>query len=144
MAPWRPLGADLAPGGAFGEALGRHLGPSWRLLGRSWDLREDLLKGIFATGACNAKKCQTNDSQHFGEAFLACFCVAFFVLLAAPARERTLKKQVFAWRVWQFSHVDRLRAERKNGRMLMKSVPNKRWKTHRKRNVGNHQKMIGK
>ncbi len=39
MAPWKPLGADLAPGGSpetFGEALGRLLGPSWRRLGRSW------------------------------------------------------------------------------------------------------------
>ena len=37
----RPLGANLAPGGspeAFGEALGRLLGPSWRLWGTSWGL----------------------------------------------------------------------------------------------------------
>ena len=41
MAPWRPLGAYLAPAGspeAFGEALGRLLGPSWRLWGSSWGL----------------------------------------------------------------------------------------------------------
>ena len=149
MAPWRPLGADLAPGGspeAFGEALGRLLGPSWRLLGRSWGLlgrswgsfwlpRGLFLElfgppgGHFRGSFCNRglqreKMTKTLIFNLSGKLFWLGFCVAFFVLLAAPARERTLKNQQMAWRVLHYSHVGRLRVERKRGRRMMKNGEN--------------------
>ena len=49
--------------------------------------------------------------------------VAFPVARPAPAR--TLKKQVFAWRVCQFSHLARLRARPNNPENEMKKVSQK-------------------
>ena len=49
--------------------------------------------------------------------------VAFPV--ASPVPARTLKKQVFAWRVCQFSHLARLRARPNNPENEMKKVSQK-------------------
>ena len=45
--------------------------------------------------------------------------------MARPALARTLKKQVFAWRVCQFSHLARLRARPNNPENEMKKVSQK-------------------
>ena len=45
--------------------------------------------------------------------------------MARPAPARTLKKQVFAWKVCQFSHLPRLRARPNNPENEMKKVSQK-------------------
>ena len=45
--------------------------------------------------------------------------------MARPALARTLKKQVFAWKVCQFSHLARLRARPNNPENEMKKVSQK-------------------
>ena len=45
--------------------------------------------------------------------------------MARPALARTLKEQVFAWRVCQFSHLARLRARPNNPENEMKKVSQK-------------------
>ena len=106
---------------AFGEALGRLLGPSGRLLGRSCELLGRSwgsfwfprgvflelfgcpgghLRELFDIGAYSGKK--LTKILFFSicwKVFGAAVLVDFFALLAAPARERTLQKQAFAWRV---------------------------------------------
>ena len=114
------LGTSWAAPGASWAAPGGHFGfpgaSFWSFLG----LREAILEGMCARGACSAEKGTTiNDFQHYWKLFWVVYCVDFFALLAAPARERILKKQRLARRVLHVSHVGRLRAERKRGRRTM-------------------------
>ena len=87
---WGRLGASWGAPGASWAAPGAHFGfpgaSFWSFLG----IREAILEGNFATGARSAKKATKNkDFHHFWGVFLVVFCVEFFALLAAPARERT-------------------------------------------------------
>ena len=76
--------------------------------------------------------------------FWLLFISFFFALLAAPARERTLKKQVFAWSVLHFLCIRRLRAEPKREGTLKKHDCNNNLKTHRKTNAETQAKRIKK
>ena len=45
--------------------------------------------------------------------FSTCFSLSFIAVLAATAPERTLKKQVFVWKVFKISLVGHFLAQRK-------------------------------
>ena len=69
----------------------------------------------FCCKACRHEKYQNFYSCFFlFSCYFRTFCVQFFfAVLAATAPERTLKKQVFVWKVLHFSCLGRWRAERK-------------------------------
>ena len=117
---WGRLGGSWGAPGASWAAPGAHFGSPGAAFWSFFGLREVILEGICATGACSEKKVSKSSVFHYFLMFFGVvFCVVFFALLAAPARERTLKKQQMAWRVLHYSHVGRLRSKRKRGRRRM-------------------------
>ena len=60
------------------------------------------------------------------------FLNSFFAFPAAAAQARTLKKQVFVWKVLHFSRVGRFRAEPKKQGLLLNTLPNNDLETHQK------------
>ena len=105
------------PGGLLGRKVDRFhppggsLGGSRRGSGRSFSQ-------FFCGWACrNGKSKETVHSLHLsGGVFFKCFLSFLFALPAAPAEARTLKKQVFVWKVFKISLVGHFLAQRKKSR----------------------------
>ena len=69
------------------------------------------------------------------------FLNSFFAFPAAAAQARTLKKQVFVWKVLQISDVGRFRAEPKKAMIVVENAAKKTtWKRIKKRTQKNKRK----
>ena len=89
---WGRRGASWGAPGASWAAPGAHFGSPGASFWSFLALREVILEGVFATGACNAKNDKKCDFQHVGEAFLAWFLCRFLRLAGGAGARAHLEK----------------------------------------------------